>query len=166
MTPEAALDPIPLLGALQRAGVRHIVVGGFAVNAHGYLRTSADLDIVPDPEWTNLERLAALLLELEARPADGGDFARNEMPADPTDPRDLARGGNFRLTTRVGALDVMQWLAGVDAEDVYDELAAEAVSGEVAGVPVEVCGLRHLRAMKAAAGRPRDLDDLANLPEA
>jgi hypothetical protein len=45
-----ALNPEPLLRALHEAGVRHIVIGGFAVNAHGVIGPSRDLDIVPDPE--------------------------------------------------------------------------------------------------------------------
>ncbi len=32
------LDPEPLLRALHEAGVRHIIIGGFAVNAHGVIR--------------------------------------------------------------------------------------------------------------------------------
>lgn len=146
--------------------MRHVVVGGFAVNAHGYLRTSEDLDIVPDPEPANLARLASLLRDLGARAADASDFDQREMPADPTDPADLSRGGNFRLHTRLGGLDVMQWLAGIDVENLFEELSSEAIEGELAGIRVRVCGLRHLRAAKAAAGRPRDLDDLAHLPPA
>lgn len=161
-----ALDPEPLLRALDEAAVSHIVVGGFAVNAHGYLRTSADLDVVPDPEPGNLVRLARLLRELAADQVESTDVGADELPADPTDPADLARGGNFRLATRLGALDVMQWLSGIEAPDLYAELATEAVDGRLAGIPVRVYGLRHLRAMKAASARPRDLDDLAHLPEA
>lgn len=42
-----ALDPFPLLRALHERGVEYIVVGGFAVNAHGVIRVTKDLDIVP-----------------------------------------------------------------------------------------------------------------------
>jgi hypothetical protein len=56
-----ALNPEPLLRALHEAGVRHIIIGGFAVNAHGVIRPSRDLDIVPDPDPDNLRRLAHLL---------------------------------------------------------------------------------------------------------
>jgi hypothetical protein len=61
------LNPEPLLRALHEADVRHIIIGGFAVNAHGVIRPSKDLDIVPDPDPANLQRLAALLRALEAR---------------------------------------------------------------------------------------------------
>jgi hypothetical protein len=39
-----ALDPFPLLRALYERGIEHIVIGGFAVVAHGYMRTSKDLE--------------------------------------------------------------------------------------------------------------------------
>ena len=35
-----ALNPEPLLRALHEAGVQHIIIGGFAVNAHGVIRPS------------------------------------------------------------------------------------------------------------------------------
>lgn len=58
----------------------------------------------------------------------------------------------------------MQWISGVDADDLYHELDNEALTFELDDVPVRYCSLRNLRAMKAAAGRPRDLDDLQHLP--
>src|SRR5215208_6151389 len=69
-----ALNPEPLLRALHEAGVRHIIIGGFALNAHGVIRPSRDLDIVPDPDPANLERLAALLADLGAGHVGLGDF--------------------------------------------------------------------------------------------
>jgi predicted nucleotidyltransferase len=159
-----ALDPEPLLRFLHERGVQHIVIGGVAVAAHGYRRPSNDLDIVPDSNHENLARLAQALIAINARPAELGDFDLDEMPADATSLEDLALGGNFRLDTDLGALDVMQWISGVDVDDLYHELGREALRFELDGLPVRYCGLHHLRAMKAAAGRPRDLDDLQHLP--
>jgi hypothetical protein len=158
-----ALNPEPLLRALHEAGVRHIIIGGFAVNAHGVIRPSRDLDIVPDPAPDNLRRLAQLLADIDARHVGLGDLRADEFPFDPTRPADLEAGANFRLETRLGDLDVMQWVAGIDAEPAYAALAAEAMTGELGGIPLRVCGLEHLVAMKRAAGRPRDLDDLQRL---
>src|SRR3712207_7463056 len=45
-------DALPI--SLNDAGVEHIIIGGFAVNAHGVIRPSKDLDIVPDPDPENL----------------------------------------------------------------------------------------------------------------
>jgi hypothetical protein len=157
------LNPEPLLRALHEAGVRHIIIGGFALNAHGVIRPSRDLDIVPDPAPDNLRRLARLLADLGARHVGLGDFSPEEFPFDPTQPEDLEAGANFRLETRLGDLDVMQWVAGIDNEPAYDSLTTEAIAGELNGIPLRVCSRAHLISMKRAAGRPRDLDDLARL---
>jgi hypothetical protein len=160
------LDAGALLRRLHEAGVRYVIVGGFAVIAHGVLRATEDLDICPDPEYANLERLAALLGELGVEQVGAGDFATEEFPDDPTRPQELAEGGNFRLVTPLGDLDVMQWIPGIDADHAYPVLANEAVTANLDGIPVSVCSLSHLRAMKQAAGRPRDLRDLEDLAAA
>lgn len=158
-----ALNPEPLLRALHEAGVEHIIIGGFAVNAHGVIRPSRDLDIVPDPDPANLQRLAELLAKIDARHVGLGDFNADEFPFDPTRPDDLRSGANFRLETRLGDLDIMQWIPGIEADPAYTALTSEAIAGELDGTPLRVCGLAHLIAMKRAAGRPRDLDDLKRL---
>jgi hypothetical protein len=160
-----ALDPFPLLRALHERGIAYIVVGGFAVNAHGFMRVTKDLDIVPRPSEENLGRLAEMLGDLNTRVLNTGDFKSEELPADPTRTEDLAMGGNFCLLTDIGRLDVMQWLSGVDFDDLYAELDDEAVESNVDGMAIRVCGLDHLRAMKRAAGRPQDLEDLRRLGE-
>jgi predicted nucleotidyltransferase len=159
-----ALDPEPLLRFLDARGVEHILIGGVAVAAHGYRRPSTDLDIVPAGDPENLGRLADALAAIRARPAELGDFDAGEMPADATRVEDLVLGGNFRLETDLGSLDVMQWVSGVEADDLYAELDRQALEFWLDGVRVRYCGLAHLLAMKRAAGRPRDLDDLEHLP--
>ncbi len=160
-----ALDPLPLLRALHERGIEHIVVGGFAVNAHGFIRVTKDLDVVPSPARENLEKLATMLRDLGAEILDTSDFEGAELPADPTHVDGLEMGGNFCLLTDIGRLDVMQWLSGIETEDLYGALDPDAVEGSVDGIPVRVCSLEHLRAMKRAAGRPQDLEDLRRLGE-
>jgi hypothetical protein len=152
-----------LLLALGEAHVRFVVIGGIAVGVHGYVRATKDLDIVPEPEFENLTRLSSLLRELDAQHVGVGDFAAEEFPYDPTDPEQLALGANFRLETRLGPLDIMQWVAGIDEEPAYPALAREAITVEFRGGQLLVCGLEHLRTMKQAAGREQDLQDLRGL---
>jgi hypothetical protein len=160
-----ALDPVPLLTHLDEHSVRHIIIGGLAVSAHGHVRPSKDLDIVPSPARENLERLVAALSDVNATDAEAGDFDSSELPMSALRVEDLAQGGNFRLVTQLGDIDIFQWVSGIETDDLYAELDAAGVSGHVEGIPVRVCGLEHLRAMKRAAGRPQDIADLERLGE-
>jgi hypothetical protein len=108
-------QPDELLLELSNAGVDFVVIGGVTVGVHGFVRATKDLDVVPDPDPANLARLAAVLTDVAAEHVGTGDFAADELPYDPTDPQQLAQGANFRLDTRLGPLDVMQWVAGIDA---------------------------------------------------
>jgi hypothetical protein len=162
----APLDAGALLRELHDAAVEHVVIGGLAVIAHGVQRFTNDLDICPSPERGNLEQLAGLLERIEARQLGLGDFRDDEFPFDPRRPDELAEGGNFRLLTSVGVLDVMQWVPGIADEQAYPILAADAVDGTAFGVPLKVCSLEHLRAMKRTADRAQDRQDLADLAAA
>ncbi len=159
------LDPAGLLRALDDAGVEHVLIGGLAVNAHGVIRATKDVDICPAPDRENLARLAALLGRLGVRQLGVGEdgFQADELPFDPTRADDLAQGGNFRLQTPLGVLDIIQWIPGIDADSAYAVLAADAPSAQAFGIEIHVCSLAALRTMKRAAGRPRDLQDLADL---
>jgi hypothetical protein len=156
-------DPQALFERLGRAGVDYVVIGGWAVNAHGHRRLTGDLDICPDPDPANLRRLAGVLAELHADHLGAGDFDAREIPGDPTDPDSLAAGGNFRVMTDLGVLDVMQWVPGIDSDHAFARLAEDAIEGSVFGVRVRVCSLDALRAMKRAAGRAIDEQDLEAL---
>ncbi len=147
-----------LFAALDSHDVEYVVIGGVAVGAHGYLRATEDLDIVPEPSGENHGRLAGLLTELEATLPTAGD-----RPFDPAaDLAALQRGRNLTLSTKLGGLDVIQMAAGVPP---YSELAAAADDAHLQGTPVSVCSLAHLRRMKRRAARAQDRADLENLPE-
>jgi hypothetical protein len=155
-------DPGELIAAL--AQVEYVVIGGFAVGAHGFPRATKDLDIVPAGGPENLTQLAAALVRLHAEHHGTGDFDPTELPFNPLDPDELEQGGNFLLVTHAGRLDIMQWVPGIDADRAYDVLAPDAIEVPFRGAIVRICSLAHLRQMKEAAGRPQDLVDLENLP--
>lgn len=152
-----------LVGALNHHDVRFIIIDGMAVAAHGFVRATKDLDIVPASDRANLVRLAAALRQVSAEIYGTGDFDASEFPYDPLDPDDLAAGGNFVLQTDAGRLDVMQWIPGIDADVAYDRLSSGAIDADILGHPVRVCSLEDLCVMKRTAGRPQDLEDLRHL---
>lgn len=69
------------------------------------------------------------------------------------------------METDIGRLDIMQWVPGLD-EDAYGQLDRVAETGQAFGVQIRVASLTDLRRMKRAAGRPQDLQDLADLDAA
>lgn len=151
------LDPARVFAALDRHGVDYVTVGAFAVIAHGYVRATADIDLMARQDRANIERLAAALTDLGAR-LRGVDAELLEI--DPTDPETLANGASFTLDTDAGPLD---YLNDVPGADDYEALRARAVEATAAGVVVRVAGLDDLIRMKRASGRPQDLLDIANL---
>ena len=153
-----------LLRELARSALRFVVIGGIAVGVHGYVRATKDIDICPSPDADNLALLAALLRDLAARQIGIEDFTAAEQPLDPLDPADLAQGGNFRLRTRLGDLDIMQWVAGIEDDQAFAALDADAIEVAHDGERLRVCSLANLRRMKEAAARPQDLLDLEQLP--
>ena len=154
----SGFDLRALLEALDEQGVSFVVIGGVAVGAHGYPRATADLDLVPDPDPGNLDRLIGALDSLDATlPTVGG---RSFDPT--TDAKVIRRGGNVTADTRFGGLDVVQLASGVPP---FSTLNEDAVDSELLGVPVKVCSLSRLREMKQAQGRTQDKADLENLPE-
>jgi hypothetical protein len=70
-------DLAGLIAALNDGGVRFVVIGGIAVSAHGHIRATEDLDIVPAPDRDNLERLGNTLVGLGARVA--GDTSNSTL---------------------------------------------------------------------------------------
>jgi Nucleotidyl transferase of unknown function (DUF2204) len=153
----SALDLRALLRTLNEHGVEFVVIGGVAVAAHGYVRATEDLDIVPEPSGENADRLARALRALEATLplADARPF----QPA--RDVAALTRRRNMTLDTAHGALDVVQQAPGVPS---FTVLVDHAVTSDLLGVPVRICSLKELRAMKEARGSSQDRADLEHLP--
>lgn len=158
-----ALQAERLLASLAEHGVEFVVIGGFALGAHGVVRGTKDVDVVPAPGSDNLDRLARALAGIDAHVLLSDDVAPGELGPEP-DVDGLALGGNWALGTRLGRLDVMQDIPGMKS---YATLRERAVAIEVpdAGLCF-FAGLDDLVAMKTAAGRPQDEIDVASLARA
>ncbi|MDX6719777.1 MAG: hypothetical protein QOJ63_2031 [Solirubrobacteraceae bacterium] len=151
--PRVAFDLRALLAILHEHRVDYTVIGGVAVQVHGHRRTTKDLDVVPGPDRQNLERLAAALTQLGARPRDlpGGPPDAEHLTAAPIAPP---------LTTEHGELHILRDVPGAPA---YEELRARALVVDLDGISVAVAGLDDLISMKRASGRPTDERDIAAL---
>jgi hypothetical protein len=143
------------LGALSGAGVRFIIIGGAAATVHGSARLTQDLDIVYARDLENVRRLTAALAGfqpyLRGAPA-GLPFRFDEAT--------VTRGLNFTLTTTLGDLDLLGEIVGGGG---FLALASHAIEVQVFGVTCLCLDLPKLIEVKRAAGRPKDLEALAEL---
>ena len=157
MSASEVLDARAILVALAEHNVDCVVVGAVAVQTHGFLRGTADLDIIPRPDLTNLSRLGEVLAEIGAR------MYRTAQPVNVTDPHLLQRSGFVPLMTDHGRFDVMNISATAGAPKRYEDLRERALELDLDGIPVVVAGLDDLIRMKRAAGREQDLADIRAL---
>jgi hypothetical protein len=146
-----------LLDVLGAAGVDFVVIGGVALVLRGSSRLTLDLDLCYSRDRDNLRRLAAALAAYHPR-------LRGAPPELPFlwDERTLASGLNFTLTTDLGDLDILGEVAGVGG---YGQVSAGASELVVGDTPILVMDLDTLERSKRAAGRAKDLLDLAEIAE-
>lgn len=156
------LDIQAILRELVEGKVDFFLIGGVAVGYHGHIRATKDVDVVPSPDSENLKRLATVLRLLEAEVEGAGEFSEDEIP-DPLDPAALQLGGNWVLSTRLGRLDVMQWIGETP---LWEELSPRTVEDTISDLPIKIVSYEDLVRLKEMADRPEDRLDLQRLREA
>lgn len=135
-----------LLIAFADARVAFVVVGGYALAAHGYLRATDDLDILIQPTASNAQRVFAALVAfgapIEAHGVQPDLFARE--------------GYGYRMGVKPLRIEILTSITGVSFEEAWRDHGRV----EVAGRTVPVIGREALLANKRAAGRHKDLADV------
>jgi hypothetical protein len=144
-----------LLSVLTSSGVEFIVIGGFAATAHGSAHVTVDLDVVYRRTAENLARLADALRPL--RP-----YLRGAPPGLPFtfDVDTLTRGLNFTLSTTAGDLDLLGEAAG---GGTHEALLPHSQVRTLFELNCRFVDLPTLILLKRAAGRPKDLERIAEL---
>jgi hypothetical protein len=152
-----SFDPIGLIEALAEAGVSYVVIGGVAAGLYGSTRSTYDLHIVPAPDRANYKRLAGALSGLHAH-LKGVDADKLGIELDA---ETLSVGANFTLTTDRGNLDI---LPATEVDLSWEELRRNANHLELRpDLALDVVGRDDLIAMKRAAGRRQDIEDIVQL---
>lgn len=151
------------LAPLERAGVRYLVVGGVAVVLHGYLRTTIDLDLVLQLERDNVERALSALADLGFQPqvpVPLSSFADPEIRATWLREKNMTVFSLWHPDHPGFAVDLF-----VQEPFDFDEVYSRALRVPLQDVQATVISQEDLVAMKRAAGRARDLEDIAALSE-
>ena len=153
-----------ILQALNAANVRYLVVGGLAVVAHGYLRYTADVDLVLDPDPESRRRAITALEGLGYRPRAPVPFEDFADPAKRTAwQRDKGMTVFSIYSAAHSATEVDLFL---ESPFVFAEAYADAFREEIRpGVTATFVSRPRLIAMKRAAGRPVDLSDVQKLED-
>lgn len=150
MTPRE--QQLSLFAALSAHGVEYVVVGGVAVNAHGHVRNTRDLDIFFRPSLANA---AALFRTLESL----------SVPLVGVDSTDLLIDyAQFQMDGPLGRVDFLHSIGDMPFDQVWNGRVEE----EVDGIPVYFISKQDLIQNKLQVGRLQDLVDaekLGRLPE-
>ena len=144
-----------LLPALVHGGVEFILIGGVAAIIHGSARLTYDVDVVYARTSANFKHLAETLKPFSP-------YLRGAPPGLPfsLDERTLRNGLNFTLTSKLGDLDLLGEVTGGGG---YPQLLPRSIEVRSFGVKFKCVDLLTLIKLKRAAGRPKDLESLAEL---
>lgn len=156
MAEQVPLDAERIFAALDAHKVEYVVIGGIAVQVHGHVRMTNDVDLIPSPTRSNMECLAAALRDLEARVLNPG----SEHLA--IDAQMLPRATLWQLATRHGDIDVLHDAPGATP---FPQLHQRALLVALGDLTIPIAGRDDLIQMKRASGRPIDLEDIAALTE-
>jgi hypothetical protein len=137
-----------LLSSLNSNKVEYLVVGGYAVIHHGYVRTTGDIDIWIAANPTNARKIEKAIRSLGFNPP----WLKSELFLKP--------GSVLRIGEEPLKFEIINEIDGVNFADCY----ARRITTEVAGLPVDIISLDDLKVNKKASGRNKDLADLDYLP--
>jgi hypothetical protein len=137
------------IGLLKKHRVRFLIVGAHALAANGRPRATADLDVFVERSRANVMRVAKALADFGF-----GDLAREAGRF--CEPKRMAALGSPPLR-----IDLMNHIDGVSFATAW----AGRLRATMGEHKANFLGLRELRANKRAAGRPKDLADVALIDE-
>ncbi len=136
-----------MLLALSEAKVDYLLVGAYAVAAHGHPRATGDLDLWVRPDTETAASVYRVLAEFGA-------------PLHDLTIADLSNPGMvFQIGVEPSRIDILTAISGVTFDDAWEN----RLSIEMDGIQLCVIGRDDLIANKRACGRPKDIADAESL---
>ncbi len=137
------------LRSLNANHVEYLLVGGYAVGYHGYPRATVDMDVWIGVSSENARRVLTALERFGFGAEAGSNLDL------------LTQTGNVvRMGLPPLRIEIQTAISGVSFEECY----ARRVLATLDGIPVSIINADDLKRNKRAAGRPKDMNDLENLP--
>ena len=139
-----------IISAFNAARVDYLVVGAYALAAHGLPRATGDIDRWVRPVPENAKRIVRALAEFGA-------------PMEEVDVNDFSTPGMvIQFGVEPGRIDILTTIEGV----AFDEAYPDRLVVRTDAVDLPVIGREHLLRNKRAVGRPQDLADASRLERA
>lgn len=136
-----------MLSALSAEGVEYLLIGAYAMAAHGVPRATGDIDVWVRPSPDNADRVLRALARFGA---PLGDLRAADL---------IGEGTVFEIGVAPNRVDIMTSIDGV----TFDEAWARREAREIDGVTLSVIGRDDLIRSKRATGRARDRADADQL---
>ena len=150
-----------ILRALADTGVQFVLVGGFAVQLHGFVRATLDLDLVLAMDDANLSKFIDVAKQFELAPIIpvSIDSLKNAKQIDQWHKEKGMLAFALREPQVSGSvIDVL-----VRPEVTFDALQLDATTVDLFGRSVKIASIEHLLLMKRIANRPKDRIDIEAL---
>jgi predicted nucleotidyltransferase len=142
------VESLEVLSSLEKAQVQYLIIGGVAVNIHGFQRSTGDLDIWYNPTNENFNRLLACLEQLGF---DTTVFEKNTKSLSET---------IVRIPLEIFYIELLPFL---DGKSDFNAVYQRSNFVTVEGLNVRVISYDDLIACKANVHRAKDLEDIAQL---
>ncbi|HRY14991.1 MAG: nucleotidyltransferase [Candidatus Competibacteraceae bacterium] len=136
-----------MLQALVDEKARFLLVGAYALAAHGYLRATMDIDIWVMPSPQNAD---AVLRALQRFGAPLHDLTANDLQTD---------GTIFQIGVAPRRIDIITTASGLDFAETFER----SLTVDIEGIEVHVPGIDDLIRNKRTTGRTKDLADAETL---
>jgi hypothetical protein len=150
-----------IFDGFDKGRVRYLVIGGIAVNLHGYVRLTMDLDVMIDLSEDNVKKLVAIMNGL------------GYVPRVPVNPADLVSPEKRKTWSEEKGAIVFTFVHTEKSSKQLDLFLSNPIDFRsayarrtmrtVGGVHIPIAAIQDIIALKSTSGRPRDKEDIDHL---